>query len=162
MYLWSCKVIVCWNPQIVCVQELLEEVNHTKLFVEEKTSSLRADLAGWRAVCQERADVFDGTLKVLPLIWHVYLSLALVTICTCVWCGVRCVWCVVYVWCVCPDDCMVLPCQRTKSQNNKVFTALSDSIKLVQREGETSRKHLSNVIHAEVTVRYVCTCVGGA
>jgi hypothetical protein len=43
--------------------------------------------------------------------------------------------------------------KQAKSQNNKVFTALSDSIKLVQREGETSRNHLSNVIHAEVTVR---------
>ena len=44
--------------------------------------------------------------------------------------------------------------QRERVQTSKAISALSNSIKLVQREGEASRRHLSDVLHAEVTIRY--------
>lgn len=43
--------------------------------------------------------------------------------------------------------------QRERVHTSKAMSALSDSVKLVQKEGEASRRHLSNVLHAEVTVR---------
>ena len=48
--------------------------------------------------------------------------------------------------------------QRERVQTSKAMSALSDSIKLVQREGEASRRHLSDVLHAEVTIRYSLPC----